>query len=585
MKHFLHKLFLAVLLATGSICESVAVAAPFEVNGIFYEILSEADMTVQVCVPNAKPSNWYTYFSGMLNIPATIAYEGKTYTVEAIKHETFQGQRALTSVVIPKTVKTIGYRAFKGITGLKTIVFASDGALTTIEHEAFESSSISSLALPGSLTYIGEDAFKYCESLKSIRGGESLETLDKNAFQGCISLTEYTCPPKLKTIGDNAFWNCKSLRTVTMNDGLETIGNNAFLQCSVLENVNMGNTVKKIGWEAFRWCLNLNHIEIPNSVVDMDYGTFRFCTGLESIKLSNSLTKIPSLCFEQTAITSIDIPDGVNIIMPYAFQDCASLTTIHWGRSLETIGDNAFLGTAIKTLELPEPLKEIGGAAFAKCQSLTKVTIPSTVIKITDAAFSECSQLKEVNCLAITPPQIPYTNIPFSLCDNPVNVHIYEGLKGDYESSIGWSEAIQKNVVILIDDLPALKATSITIDQAEYFCAVGASGQATATIQPTNVYTHELSWSSSDETVLYIDEFTGMFVGLGEGTVTITATATDGSGVSATATVHVGTGAAVVSPVVGIRMPSAIYNLQGQQLQAPRKGINVINGKKVVIAN
>ena len=100
---------------------------------------------------------------------------------------------------------------------------------------------------------------------------------------------------------------------------------------------------------------------------------------------------------------------------------------------------------------------------------------------------------------------------------------------------------------------------------------------------PTNAFSRELSWSSSDDTILYIDEFSGMFVALSEGTVTITATATDGSGVSATATVYVGQNNAIIAPAIDRKVQTTIYNLQGQKLLTPRKGIYIINGKKVII--
>ena len=68
---------------------------------------------------------------------------------------------------------------------------------------------------------------------------------------------------------------------------------------------------------------------------------------------------------------------------------------------------------------------------------------------------------------------------------------------------------------------------------------IGETGVATATITPANAYNRKLSWTSSDESVLYIDEFSGQYIALELGTITITATATDGSGVSATAQVYI----------------------------------------------
>jgi len=100
---------------------------------------------------------------------------------------------------------------------------------------------------------------------------------------------------------------------------------------------------------------------------------------------------------------------------------------------------------------------------------------------------------------------------------------------------------------------------------------------------PENVFTHELSWSSSDDTILYIEEFTGQYVGLSKGNVTITATATDGSGVKGTAKVYVNEQTGIDEPYEKSNNSKVLYNLHGQQLTKPAKGISIINGKKIII--
>ena len=156
-----------------------------------------------------------------------------------------------------------------------------------------------------------------------------------------------------------------------------------------------------------------------------------------------------------------------------------------------------------------------------------------------DGAFYGCINLGNVYCLLDTPPNTSYTRFPFENCNCPV-VHVYNGKRNNYEQCYDWGEAISQNIISLIDDIPLQKAESISIDNAPYNCAVNEMGQATATILPANVASHELSWSSSDPNILYINEFTGEFFGQANGVVTITATATDGSGVSASALVYVG---------------------------------------------
>lgn len=561
---------------------------PFEVDGVWYQILFDSwqdpdNKYAQVCHPPYNIENPYQYYSGVINIAESVEQDGVTYPVRKIQNSAFRGQTEVTTVVFPKSLQTIDYRAFWGCKPLRSIVFRTPSNLQNIEREAFYGcSNLTSITIPNSVTYIGEDVFHGCTGLKNVKGGESIEILDNNAFQGCISLTEITIPKSVKTIGDYAFWECSALKTVIMNEGLEVIGNDAFLQCKVLENVTIPNTVKEIGWEAFRWCINLTSIEIPNSVEKMGYGVFRYCTWLRDVKLGDSLKEIPAYAFEQTPITSIKIPNSVTSILGYAFRECVYLQEIEWGNSLESISGEAFAETGFTRLVLPEPLKRIYQDAFCKCENLTEVTIPRTVNQIMDGAFQVCKNLKTVYNLATIPQDIPYTSCPFVKCDYPVEVHVYEGLKELYEKNIGWEQAIASNWVRIIDDIPLVKATSVTINDAPYFIEVGGVGQATATIYPENVASNELSWSSSDESVLYIEEFTGQYVGLSDGSVTITATATDGSGVKGSASVFVGQTDDGISPIRSFKQSDIIYNLKGQQLHKAAKGVNIVNGKKVI---
>lgn len=578
----------------------IVIDPPFEYNGIYYCITSKINSTVEVTNPPSSIDNSFHFYSGIVNIPDSIVHKGQTYTVTSIQNSAFRGQSDLTTVVIPPTVKLIDYRAFRGCVNLSSVMFKSNSTLERIEREAFYGCAISSITIPNSVKYLGDDIFSGCGKLKSFKGGESVEIIGDNAFQGCNSLTEITIPNSVTKIGNYAFWECNNLRKVVMGNSLKTIGNDAFLQCVVLEDVIFSDSVEEIGWEAFRWCLNLKHIEIPNSVVSMDYGVFRYCTGLEEVTLSNSLKEIPSWAFEQTAIKKLIIPNSVKKIMPYAFTECPYLANITWGESIESIGTSSFSGdTCLIEVTIPESVTGIGSFAFSYCKNIKEVTIPRRVTGISDKAFDHCTKLKDAYVLATVPPVIPYNTGIFGNCDNPVRVHIYEGLKDVYESTLGWAYAVDMKQTVIIDDIPALKTESIVIDKAEYYCEIGEVGNATATIYPEDVMSHELSWSSDDESVLYIEEYTGQFIGLSKGVVTISAKATDGSGVFGTAKVYVGYGEGsgistmsnndgyiyVKNRIIYTNNPNCrVYNTSGYEIsidkQLPEGIYIVVDGKK-----
>ena len=96
MKH-LFTMLLTLVAVTAS-------AQDFEVDGIYYNILSEDDKTVEV---TGSP---YGY-SGDVVIPAEVTYDGSTYSVTTIGKDAFNYCEALTSVEMP-AVTTIGEYAF-----------------------------------------------------------------------------------------------------------------------------------------------------------------------------------------------------------------------------------------------------------------------------------------------------------------------------------------------------------------------------------------------------------------------------------------------------------------------------------------
>ena len=67
------------------------------------------------------------------------------------------------------------------------------------------------------------------------------------------------------------------------------------------------------------------------------------------------------------------------------------------GNSVTTIGGGAFNGcSSLTSVTIPKSVTTIGGGAFYNCSSLTSVTIPSSVTRIGASVFSDCSSLMSV---------------------------------------------------------------------------------------------------------------------------------------------------------------------------------------------
>ena len=107
MKHnYLRNLFTALLL----LCCTTLSAHDFNVDGIYYKILSEEDKTVEVT--HREDDYLNEDYSNDIVIPANVTYNGTTYSVTTIGNDAFSWYVELTSITIPNSVKTIGTYAF-----------------------------------------------------------------------------------------------------------------------------------------------------------------------------------------------------------------------------------------------------------------------------------------------------------------------------------------------------------------------------------------------------------------------------------------------------------------------------------------
>ena len=277
----------------------VASADAVEIDGIYYYLTAE---TKQAEVTK-NPSK----YSGSVLIPEKVTYESVEYSVTSIGNEAFHNSYGgLTSVTIPNSVTTIGYRAFYNCTGLTSI--AIPNSVTSIGDCAFVGcSGLTSITIPNSVTSIGVQAFYHCFGLTSITIPNSVTSIEVGAFQACFGLTSimveesnskydsrdncnaiietdtnqllFGCqntiiPNSVTSIEISAFQECSGLTSVTIPNSVTSIGEVAFYECSGLTSVTIGNSVTSIGRSAFAGCSGLTSITIPNSVTSIGFSVF-----------------------------------------------------------------------------------------------------------------------------------------------------------------------------------------------------------------------------------------------------------------------------------------------------------------------
>ena len=328
-------------------------------------------------------------------------------SVTSIGDSTFGNCWSLVSIVIPSSVTSIGNNAFWYCSSLKSITIPS--SVTSIGDSAFyDCGSLESIVLSSSVTSIGYGVFSGCKLLREIKIIDNplfVVDCDMLIDQKNMTLLAYfgiksdvAIPSSVTSIGDFAFYDCGSLESIVFSSSVTSIGNNAFGYCSSLESIVLSSSVTSIGNNAFWYCSSLKSITIPSSVTSIGENAFRGCSSLESIVLSSSVTSIGDSALAYFGIKSdVAIPSSVTSIGDSAFYDCSSLKSITIPSSVTSIEDNAFHGcSSLESIVLSSSVTSIGNNAFGYCSSLESITIPSSVTSIGDGVFSDCKLLREI---------------------------------------------------------------------------------------------------------------------------------------------------------------------------------------------
>lgn len=126
---------------------------------------------------------WQTRNAGtqVLVIPDEVTYHDRSRNVTAVGANACNKDSSIISIAIPNTVTKIG-------------------------NNAFARTSIQTLIIPSSVVSIGDFAFSGCKSLVSVQFGSNVKTIGDLAFFYCTGLTKVTLPVNLERLGSEAFW-------------------------------------------------------------------------------------------------------------------------------------------------------------------------------------------------------------------------------------------------------------------------------------------------------------------------------------------------------------------------------------------
>ncbi len=192
-----------------------------EVDGIAYK-LTDGFATVTGATQNVSE----------LTIPSNVTYMGINFPVTSIGASAFLNNADLTHVEIPGSITSIGNNAFKGCYRLVEIVNKS--AKVSIKKGSTENGYLGAYALA---VYNSADAFTNTK-LSNDDGYIVYTNGNEKTLIGYTGVeTTLTIPSYITKINQYAFYDCKGLTSIVIPDAVKSIGDFAFSNCNALARV------------------------------------------------------------------------------------------------------------------------------------------------------------------------------------------------------------------------------------------------------------------------------------------------------------------------------------------------------------
>lgn len=347
-------------------------------------------------------------------------------------------------------------------------------------------------------------------------------------YYNIVSLEDLTCEITYNYNGDIHSGHFVIPEKVTYNNKTLTvvgIDSYAFYHWSELSSVTIPNTVTYIDSEAFEECGAITSITIPSSVTYIGRMAFNECKSLNNIVFEDG---DKTLEWEYYSYNNCAIFDGCPIDSLYIGRNFKCTNTIE--------SHGLFMDSSVKKLIVGNTVTEIEKYSFDGCSKLKEISLGNSITTIGKSAFYDCDNLTEISL-----PNSVTTIGQFAFldCDNLTEISLGKSVAEIGSGVLSRCENLT-TIYSLNPTPPTFESDEFTNKQYINMNVYVAKGSLAA-YQTADIWKN--FWN--------LQEYS---TDTGIGNITV-----DGV------------------------QENKIYDLQGRKQDAPQHGINIINGKKVLV--
>lgn len=270
---------------------------------------------------------------------------------------------------------------------------------------AFGDMAVSRVVLPTGLKSIGKAAFAGCTSLTEVVFPTHLDSIADFAFACCSSIESVTLPASVRRVGKGAFMRCSSLASfkVEASSNLVELSEAVLMDCPALQSVVLGEAIHSVGERALAgtglqeldltlyrklrtiedWALvktPVTTVTLPSGLTSVGMGAFLYDTELSSISLGGKISSISDYMLAGTSLADLDFT-GISQLGDFALYNVSTMPTVNLPSTTTWLGRLAMAGMVGMTSISCEAEKvpELGAEVW---KGVDQASIPLTVPEV-----------------------------------------------------------------------------------------------------------------------------------------------------------------------------------------------------------